>query len=182
MSSPGKFSCRRSNKAIDEVRAEEVKQLEADGYDPILKRSRWCLLKRPENLTPKQVIKLADILRYNLRSIRAYLLKEELTKLWDQASPEDADTFIKDWTFQAMRSRLEPVKKVARMLRRHQPLILNWFRARGTISAGPVEGFNNKLKVITRSSYGFRTFKAQQNALYHRLGKLPEPDFTHIFF
>lgn len=172
----------KMNKAIDEVRAEEVKQLKADGYDPILTKGRWCLLKRPENLTPRQVIKLADILRYNLRSVRAYLLKEELTKLWDQASPEDADTFIKDWTFQAMRSRLEPVKKVARMLRRHQPLILNWFRARGTISAGPVEGLNNKLKVITRSSYGFRTFKAQKTALYHRLGKLPEPDFAHTFF
>jgi len=172
----------KMNKAIDEVRAGEVKQLKADGYDPILKKSRWCLLKRPENLNPKQVIKLADILRYNLRSVRAYLLKEELTKLWEQRTPDDAETFLKDWTFQAMRSRIEPVKKVARMLRRHQPLILNWFRARGSISSGSVEGLNNKLKVITRSSYGFRTFKAAQMALYHRLGKLPEPEHAHTFF
>jgi len=172
----------KMNKAIDEVRAGEVKQLKADGYDPILKKGRWCLLKRPENLTPKQVIKLADILRYNLRSVRAYLLKEELTKLWEQKTPDDAETFLKDWTFQAMRSRIEPVKKVARMLRRHQPLILNWFRARGTISSGSVEGLNNKLKVITRSSYGFRTFKAARTALYHRLGKLPEPEHAHTFF
>jgi len=105
-----------------------------------------------------------------------------MTKLWEQTSPEDAETFIKDWTFQVMRSRLEPVKKIARMLRRHQPLILNWFRARGTISSGSVEGLNNKLKVITRSSYGFRTFKAAQTALYHRLGKLPEPEHAHTFF
>lgn len=172
----------KMNKAIDEVRAEEVKQLKADGYDPILKNGRWCLLKRPENLTPRQVIKLSTILRYNLRSVRAYLLKEELTKLWEQETPEDAETFLKDWTFQAMRSQLEPVKKVARMLRRHQPLILNWFRARGAISSGAVEGLNNKLKVTTRSSYGFRTFKAAETALYHRLGKLPEPECTHTFF
>lgn len=172
----------KMNKAIDEVRAAEVKQLEADGYEPILKHGRWCLLKRPENLTPRQVIKLSTILRYNLRSVRAYLLKEELTKLWEQKTAEDAETFLKNWTFQAMRSQLEPVKKVARMLRRHQPLILNWFRARGAISSGAVEGLNNKLKVITRSSYGFRTFKAAETALYHRLGRLPEPECTHTFF
>ena len=87
-----------------------------------------------------------------------------------------------DWTFKAMRSRLEPVKKIARMLRRHQPLILNWFRADGKISAGAVEGMNNKLKVITRSSYGFRTFKATETALYHKLGRLPEPEVAHTFF
>lgn len=170
------------NKAITEVRANEARQMAADGYEPILKHSRWCLLKRPENLTEKQNVKLAELLRYNLRTVRAYLLKEELTRLWDQPTPEAAETFLKDWTFQAMRSQIEPVKKVARMLRRHQPLILNWFRAQGMLSSGAVEGMNNKLKVITRSSYGFRTFKAAQIALYHRLGKLPEPEFAHIFF
>ena len=65
------------NKKIDKVRAAEVKRLEKDGKDPILTRSRWCFLKRPENLTDKQELKLADILRYNLRTVRAYLLKEE---------------------------------------------------------------------------------------------------------
>lgn len=54
-----------------------------------------------------------------------------------------------------MRSRIEPMKKVARMLRRHRPLILNWFRARGEISAAVVEGFNNKAKLTTRKAYGF---------------------------
>lgn len=172
----------KMNKAIDEVRAEEAKRMRADGFDPVLKHSRWCLLKRPENLTDSQRAKLADLLHYNLRTVRAYLLKEELTLLWEQDSAEAAETFLRDWTFRAMRSNLEPVKKVARMLRRHQPLILNWFLAGGTISAGTVEGLNNKLKVITRSSYGFRTFKAAETALYHKLGHLPEPKFTHTFF
>ena len=54
------------SKAIDEVRAGEVKQLKADGYEPILKHSRWCLLKRPENLTTSQEVKLADLVRYNV--------------------------------------------------------------------------------------------------------------------
>jgi transposase len=172
----------KMNKAVDEVRAEEAKRMKADGFDPILKHSRWCLLKRPANLTDKQRDKLADLLRYNLRTVRAYLLKEELTLLWAQETPEAAETFLKDWTFQAMRSKLDPVKKIARMLRRHEPLILNWFRAGGTISASAVEGQNNKLKVITRSGYGFRTFKAVRTALYHKLGHLPEPKFAHTFF
>jgi hypothetical protein len=56
-----------------------------------------------------------------------------------------------------MRCRLEPMQKVARMLRAHEPPILNWFRAKGEISNGAVEGLNNKIRVITRRSYGFRT-------------------------
>ena len=69
-------------KALDEVRAEEAKRLVRDGYEPVLKKSRWCLLKRPENLTDKQTVKLSEILRYNLRTVRAYLLREEFQRLW----------------------------------------------------------------------------------------------------
>ena len=65
------------NKAIDKVRAAEVKELKAGGYEPVLTNARWCLLKRPENRTEKQEVKLADILRYNLRSVRSYLLRED---------------------------------------------------------------------------------------------------------
>ncbi|MGH8651141.1 MAG: ISL3 family transposase, partial [Gammaproteobacteria bacterium] len=60
------------NKAIDEVRAQEVKTLKAKGYEPVLKKTRWLLLKRPENLTEKQGRRLAEILQYNLRAVRAY--------------------------------------------------------------------------------------------------------------
>ena len=72
-----------------------------------------------------------------------------------------------------MRSRLEPMKKVARMLRAHEELILNWFRAKGEISSGAVEGLNNKIRVVTRRSYGFRTYEAMEIALYHTLGTTP---------
>lgn len=66
-----------------------------------------------------------------------------------------------------MRSRLERMKKVARMLRAYEPLILNWFRGRGEISTGAVEGLYNKIRVVTRRSYGFRTFEAMEVPLYH---------------
>jgi transposase len=80
-----------------------------------------------------------------------------------------------------MRSRLEPIKKVARMLRAHEDLLMNWFRAKGEISSGAVEGLNNKIRVVTRRSFGFRTYKAMEMAMFHTLGKLPEPESTHRF-
>ena len=92
-----------------------------------------------------------------------------------------AGAFLDYWCYRALRSRLEPMKKVARMLRAHEELLLNWFRAKGEISNGAVEGLNNKLRVVTRRSYGFRTYNAMEIALYHTLGRLPEPESTHSF-
>ena len=102
--------------------------------------------------------------------------------MWGYVSPTWAGKFLEAWCTKVMRSKLEPMKRQARTLRRHRELILNWFRARGELSSGPVEGMNNKLKVITRRAYGFKTFKAAEVALYHGLGKLPVPEFTHKFF
>ena len=65
------------NKAVDKVRATEVKELEREGYVPVLKKSRWLFLKRPENLTDKEDISLATLVQYNLKTIRSYLLKED---------------------------------------------------------------------------------------------------------
>jgi transposase len=169
------------NKAIDEVRAAEAKQLKRDGYEPVLKHSRWCLLKRPEHLTEAQSVKLKELLRYNLKAVRAYLLREEFQRFWTYRSPYWAGRFLQEWCRKVMRSRLEPMKRVARMLRRHEGLLLNWFRAKGTVSAGVVEGLNYNAKLTMRKAYGFQTLRGVKIALYHRLGDLPEPKFTHDF-
>ncbi len=155
------------SKAIDDVRAQETKTLIAEGYEPVLKRTRWLLLKRPENLTEKQEPRLADLLQYNLRTVRAYLLREDFQFFWDYRSPYWAGQFLDRWCKRTMRSRLEPMKKVVRSLRNHRELLMNWFRAKGAISAGVVEGFNNKAKLAMRRAYGFRTYKAVEVALYH---------------
>ena len=171
----------RMGKAINDVRATEVKQLKQDGYEPVLKGARWLLLKRPENLTEKETLKLKEILQYNLKSVRSHLMKEDFQRFWEYSSPTWAGKFLDQWCTRAMRSKIEPMKKVARMFRDKRKLMLNWFRADGKLSAGIVEGFNNKLKLITRKSYGFRTQKAYETALYHNLGALPERKFTHEF-
>jgi len=170
------------SKAIDQVRAEEARQLKRDGYEPVLTKTRWLLLKRPENLTAKQEPKLAELLRYNLRTVRSYLLKEEFQQLWSYRSPYWAGQFLDKWCTRTMRSKIEPMKKMARQLRRHRPLLLNWFRAKGQFSSGIVEGFNTKAKLTTRKSYGFRTYHATEIALYHALGALPVPETAHEFF
>jgi transposase len=169
------------NKALDEVRAAEAKKINRAGYEP-LKRSRWCFLKRPENLTPKQVVKLKELLRMNLRTVRAYLLTQQLRYFWEYTHPTWADKFLEAWCTTVMRSRIEPMKKIARQLRKHRTLILNWFRAKKLFSSGIVEGFNNKAKVTLRKAYGFRTFSAMEIALFHQLGRLPEPKFTHTYW
>ncbi len=82
----------------------------------------------------------------------------------------------------AMRSRLEPMKKFVRTLRRHQPLLMNWFKAKKAYSSGAVEGLNRKVNLVTRRSYGFRNYDVLKIALFHTMGKLPEPGRTHSFF
>jgi len=170
------------NAAIDSVRAEEHRQMKADGYEPLLTKSRWCLLKRKENLTEKQEAKLSELLQYNLKSIRAYLLREDFNGFWEYVSAAWAEKFLDRWTRRVMYSKIEPMKKVARTIRQHRGLILNWFRAKKVISNGIVEGMNNKAKVTARKSYGFRTFRCQEIALYHALGRLPVPETTHRFY
>ena len=172
----------KMNKAVDEVRAGESRRMAREGYQPLLKKSRWLLLKRGENLKTEQRFRLRDLLRYNLKTVRAYLLKEAFQQLWDYNSPAWAAKFLDQWCRQVMRSRIEPMKKIARSMREHRELILNYFRALKLFSSGVVEGLNNKAKVTMRRSYGFRTFRVLELALYHSLGKLPEPESPHKFF
>jgi transposase len=170
------------NKAIDEVRAFEARKLAADSREPVLKKSRWLLLKKPEKLTVWQGARLRELLKYNLQSVRAYLLKEDFQQFWLFTVADQAAGFLRSWCRKTMLSKIEPMKKVARTVRAHEPLILNWFEAKGEISQAAVEGMNNKSKLTIRKAYGFRSYEASEIALYHTLGKLPEPDFTHTFW
>ena len=173
---------KKINEAIDKVRNEETKSLKSKGKDVELKNSRWALLKREENLTENQATKLNDLLQLNLRTVRAYLLKEEFDYFWQYTSKTWASKFLKVWTTKVMRSRLESMKKVAQTIRNHEPLIMNWFKAKGELHLGTVEGLNNRLKSCIRNSYGVKTFKILEIMLYHKLGDLPVSEEAHKFF
>ena len=170
------------SKAIDEIRRQEVRLLRAQGRAPMLTKTRWLLLKRPKHLRHRERGRLRELLAINLRTVRAYLLKEQFQHFWSYKSYDYAKRFLRQWTTMAMRSRLEPFKKFARTLRNHQRELLNWFLARGKFAAGATEGFNNKARITTRKAYGFRTYEHAEIALYHALAQLPEPDWlTHRF-
>ena len=171
------------NQAVDQVRRGESSRLRAAGkaIAERLKHLRWPLLRRGSRVRGQVRQKLNALLGSKLATARAWELKETFSHFWKYKSLTWAQAFLDYWCSRALRSRLEPMKKVARMLRTHEPLILNWFRAKGEISSGAVEGLNNKIRVVTRRSYGFRTFHAMEIALYHTLGRLPEPESTHRF-
>jgi transposase len=169
------------NQAVDQVRRAECVRLRGSARGQRLKRMRWRLLKKHSRVRGHARRKLYSLVHAKLATGKAWILKEVFQKFWTYRSPFHARLFLRAWCTLALRSRLDPMKKVARTLRHHEGLLLNWFRAKGQLSSGAVEGMNNKIRVITRRSYGFRTDNALVLALYHNLGHLPEPKVTHEF-
>jgi transposase len=169
------------NEAVDKVRRQEAAQFRKEGID-LLKGLKYVFLKRPENLTDHQQELLQGIINNSrLRSVRAYLWKEKFQLFWQYNSPYWAQWYLKRWCKGAMRSRLEPLKKFVATIRKHEPLIMNWFKAKKQFSSGAVEGMNRKVNLITRKAYGYRNYEVLKIALFHALGHLPEPERTHRF-
>ena len=170
------------NKAVDEVRRDEARALAQAGLMPRLKKLRWALLKNRKNWTARERRRMGELAHSGLASIRAYWLVAAFEHFWGYLSPTWAGKFLDGWCQKVRRSRLAPLKKVAASLMEHRQVLLNYFRAKKAISGGVIDGLNNKVKVTFRKSYGFRTDKAREIALYHVLGQLPEPEVIHGFF
>jgi len=161
--------------AVDEVRRSEVRRLSRSQKD-LIKGTRFILLKNPWNLTDAQRDSLLNLTRINLRLVRAYLLKEDFQLFWHYKRPFYAERFLRRWLWKASHSRLEPMKKFARLVRSHMDGILAWTRLR--ISNGALEGLNNKVKLVSHRAFGFRTIAHYIAAIYHVCADLPMPDFA----
>ena len=172
---------KKLSEAVDEVRRQETRRLKSEGCEPVLTGSRYCFLKRPGNLTENQKTKLTDVLKLDLKTVRAYLLKESFDAFWQYSSPRWAKWYLKKWCTRAMRSRLDPMKKFVRTLRAHEELLMNYFKAGKTYSSGIVEGLNLRINLSMRKAFGYRSFELLRTSLFHTLGDLPEPKFTHEF-
>ena len=85
------------------------------------------------------------------------------------------------WCTRAMRSKLAPMKKFVGTLRNHEDLLMNYFKAGKLYNSGIVEGLNLRINLCMRKAYGYRSFDLLQTFLYHTLGDLLEPKFTHRF-
>jgi len=166
--------------AVDKIRRKEARELNEHGID-LLKGMKYVFLKRPENLTESQEEDLHEVINKRLRTVRAYLWKEKFQLFWEYTMPYYAQRYLRRWCKGAMHSRLPEIKKFVKTVREHEPLIMNWFRAKKAFSCGAVEGLNRKINLVTRKSYGIRNPEVKEIALFHTLGHLPEPPITHKF-
>ena len=169
------------NEALDQVRRGEQARLRTKEQRACVKGGRFLLLKKSTKVRGKARMKLNAVLSSLGATSRAWELKESFRRFWTYRSPTWAQAYLKAWTFRAMRSKLEPMKKVARMLRAHEELLLNYFRAKRQYNSGVVEGLNNKARVSLAHSFGHRSPEMLKLVLYHALGKLPEPPCSHKF-
>jgi len=172
---------KKLGEAVDEIRRTEAREMRRDGYEPVLTGSRYCFLKRVANLTARQSDKLADLLRYDLRTVRAYCLKEAFAPFWQYTSAHWARWYLRKWCARTMRSRLDPMKKFVRTLRAHEDLLMNYFKAGKHYNSGIVEGLNLRINLSMRKAYGYKSLEVLKVALFHQLGELSEPKATHRF-
>jgi len=169
------------NQAVDKVRRSESYALTGPRRKERLKNTRWLLLKPYAKVRGHAREHLDRVIHSTLKTARAWALKDAFAHFWTYKHPRYAKVFLDTWITRALRSRLPPLRKFAKTLRAHEPLIMNWFTFKKAFSSAAVEGLNNKIRVVTRRSYGFKSFPVLEIVLYHTLGKLPEPELTHKF-
>ena len=160
------------NEAVDAVRRDLWRRLTAKERTTF-KGTRWLLLKNPWNLTGNQKERLSTLVQWNTPLVRAWYLKEAFQLFWTYKQPWRAKQHLTKWINSAMRSKLQPFKKFAQMLRSHLDGILPWTKIR--VSNAAVEGMNNKIKSISHRSFGFRTAENFIAAIYHCCARLPLP-------
>ncbi|HVJ80582.1 MAG TPA: ISL3 family transposase [Planctomycetia bacterium] len=155
--------------AVDKVRRAENKALATAGDDS-LKGTRWLWLYALSKLTRAQRRRFEAVRDAELKTARAWGMKEQFRWFWRHVYRTSAESFFQRWYGWAIRSRLEPMKRAARMLRRHLPGLLNYFRHRITNAAA--EGFNSVIQSLRYAARGFRNFANYRARILFFCGKL----------
>jgi len=157
------------NEAVDTVRRQEHKELMAQG-DETLKSTRQLWLFNPVNFSDEQAADFEALKYSGLKVARAWAIKELFSKLWDYCYEGAARKFFKSWYRWAARSKLKPIIKTARMLKRHLEEILTYLRHR--ITNAVTEGLNSKIQAIKSNARGFRSFENYRTRILFFCGKL----------
>lgn len=157
------------NEAVDKVRRQESKQLAKQGDDR-LKGSRFLWLVNEENVSDKFEDRFASLKNSDLKAARAWAIKELFRAFWSYATRGWGRRHFNKWYNWAIRSRLEPVKKVARMLKRHLENLLNYFDHPITNAAS--EGMNAKIQLLKADARGFRSFQGYRASILFHCGGL----------
>jgi transposase len=144
------------NEKLTELRRELFREAEGPLAKNVLKGIRWLLLMNPENLddAKQERARLEEALELNRPLAIAYYLKDELRQFWEQPDYHAASRFLTSWCRRAEASRIRLMQKFARTLLGHRSCLLAWYHH--PISTGPLEGVNNKIKLLQRRAYGYR--------------------------
>jgi len=162
------------NKAVDTVRKQEHKAL---GKDSLLSGSKYLWLYASENLPEKHQETFRSLRASDLKTARAWAIKENIRHLWHYQREVWAERFWKRWYFWATHSRLEPIKRAAHTLKAHQYGIMNFFKYR--ISNGLAEGINSRIETLWKSACGFRNKERFRTVILFHLGGLDLYPVTH---
>jgi transposase len=157
------------NEAVDKVRRAEHKKLSDQGDDR-LKGTKYQWLKNPVNFTRKKWQEFEALRASKLRTARAWAMKETLMDMWGYSYPKVAQRLFEEWYAWAIRSRLRPMAKVARMLKQRLPNILTYFRH--PITNAMSESLNAKIQWIKYTARGFRNRDSFRTAIYFYCGGL----------
>lgn len=160
---------RHLNEALASVRAELVRTADPQTRRD-LKNTRFPVLKLPQSRTPEDRRVLEEQVRGNRKLYRAMLLKDDFMDLYTYRREGWARRFLQGWLRRAMSSKIEPIKKVARMIRRHLDGVLGWVRWR--ISNGRLEGMNNRIRLLSHRSFGLHSAAALISLVYLCCGGL----------
>jgi transposase len=159
------------NDAVNEVRKQEVIE------EKILKGTRYIFLKNEQNLTEKQkeTLKELSMMNMNLKTMRAYNIRKSFQDIYSAQTKNEFVTYLNKWYFWATHSQLDPMQKVAYMIKKHWDGIVNWHTSK--INNGILEGLNSVIQAAKSKARGFKTFKNYKNIVYLLTGKL---DFSLI--
>ena len=155
--------------AVDAVRKQEHSKLSQTGTSPLVD-SKWVWLRKYPDGRSAEAVSFWGLNQLNLKTSRAWRIKENFSQFWSYSYKGAAKRFFKAWSNNAMRSKLEPVKKVVKMLRRHEDGLLNFSQHR--ISNACAEGFNSAIQLIKANARGFRNFTNYRERILFHCGKL----------
>lgn len=156
-------------KAVDTVRKQENRELASTG-DETLSGSKYLWLYSQENLPAKHRDRFDELRRSDLRTAKAWAIKENLRELWRCETRVAAESHWKRWHAWAIRSQLKPIVAVAKMIHRHLANILTYFTHRITNAVS--EGINSKIQTIKKQAYGYRNKENFKTAIYFHCGGL----------
>jgi len=157
------------NEAVNDVRIAEHRKMQAGG-DDTLKSTRQLWLYGFENVPTKHATRFEEVRALNLQTARAWGIKEVFRSFWLCDTVKQAEKYFDKWYNWSIRSRLGPVKKVARMCKAHLANILTYFVHR--LTNGPIEGLNNKIQGLIKKAFGYRNKERFKTDIFFHLGGL----------